>query len=93
MMSDKSEEIQAAMKEMPAVFTMLSTEIPKLIEGIRKSAYSEEAGREMGRAVAAFYNSLVEAGIPNDQALAMAREYLANQNSFMKGLNIGSSKG
>lgn len=69
---------------------MLSTEIPKLIDGIRKAAYSEEAGREMGRAVAAFYSSLVEAGIPGDQALAMAKEYLASQHSIMKGLNIGS---
>ncbi|MGC9345397.1 MAG: hypothetical protein ACP5ER_01205, partial [Candidatus Bathyarchaeales archaeon] len=41
------------------------------------SVFSEEAGRDMGRAAAAFYKELKEAGVPEETAVKMTENYLS----------------
>jgi len=71
-----SEKKMEDVEELKAVFETLSTQIPKIIRGIIDSFFSPEAGTRMGKAVAEFYKNLKEAGIPEEEALAMAKDYL-----------------
>jgi hypothetical protein len=74
-------------EELKGVFNVLSSQIPALIRGIIASVFSEEAGREMGKAAGAFYKGLIEAGIPNDVAIKMTENYISvftNLGEIMK---------
>lgn len=63
-------------EEVKAIFEMLAKEIPALIKNILASVFSEEAGRNMGKAAAAFYKELKESGIPEDVAVKMTEDYI-----------------
>ena len=47
-------------EEVKEILEVVSKEIPALIKGIIGSIFSEEAGKDMGRAAAAFYKELKE---------------------------------
>ena len=64
-------------EEMKEVFRVLSTEIPALIKGVIASVFSEEAGRSMGKAAAAFYKELKESGMPDEVAVKMTENYIS----------------
>ena len=79
-------------EELKAVLGTVSEEIPKMIRGIIDSFFSPEAGARMGKAVADFYKSLKDAGIPEQEALAMAKDYLGTLtkwNDILKNTRIG----
>jgi len=63
-------------EELKQIFGALSTEIPALIKSIINSVFSEEAGRNMGRAAAAFYKELKDSGIPENVAVKMTEDYI-----------------
>lgn len=69
----KKEDVE----ELREVLSVVSREVPALIKGIISSVFSEEAGREMGRAAASFYKELKEAGIPEDVAVRMTEGYIS----------------
>lgn len=74
-------------EELKGVFSVLSSQVPALIRGIIASVFSEEAGREMGKAAGAFYKGLIEAGIPHDAAIKMTVDYISvftNLGELMK---------
>ncbi len=78
-MSEKSEKKKITAEEVDEVRQMLSVvsaEIPELIKGIVRSVFSEEAGRNMGRAAAAFYKELKDSGMPDDVAVKMTEDYI-----------------
>jgi hypothetical protein len=63
-------------QEISEMFDMLSAKMPKLISGLMDSLYSAEAGQKIGQAVGSFYKQLVESGIPSEEALQMAKDYM-----------------
>jgi hypothetical protein len=63
-------------EEVKEILAVVSTEIPALIKGIIGSIFSEEAGRDLGRAAAAFYKELKEGGMPEDVAVKMTENYM-----------------
>jgi len=71
--NEKKEDVE----EMKEVFRVLSTEIPALIKGMIASVFSEEAGRSMGKAAAAFYKELKESGMPDEVAVKMTENYIS----------------
>ncbi|MBS7648890.1 MAG: hypothetical protein QXK89_05245 [Candidatus Bathyarchaeia archaeon] len=80
-------------EELKEVFNVLSTQVPALIKGIIASVFSEEAGREMGKAAGAFYKGLIESGLPAEAALKMTENYISvftNLGEIMK--RIGPAK-
>ena len=82
-------------EEMKEVFRVLSTEIPALIKGIIASVFSEEAGRNMGRAAAAFYKELRESGMPDEVAVKMTENYISvftSLGDLMKKFTKGREK-
>lgn len=54
----------------------VSTKLPKLINSLLSTLYSAEIGTHMGQAVGNFYKELVQAGIPEAEALSMAKDYV-----------------
>ena len=50
----------------------------------------------MGKSVATFYKTLKEGGIPDEQAMAMTREYLGTLTRWsesLKGMKFGQHEG
>ena len=92
-MSEKEERKRSKdAAEVSEIFETLSTQLPKMIRGIIESFFSPEAGARMGKAVAEFYKNLKEAGIPPEDALGMAKDYLGTLTKWsemLKGLNFG----
>lgn len=73
----KEEREVEDVEELKQVLSVVSKEIPALIKSIIGSIFSEEAGRDMGKAAAAFYKQLKEAGMPEETAVKMTENYIA----------------
>ena len=65
------------LEEVKAVLGVVSKEVPALIKGIIRSVFSEEAGRDMGKAAASFYKELKKSGMPDDVAVKMTENYVS----------------
>jgi hypothetical protein len=79
-MSEKSEKKKTGAEEaeeIRQVLGVVSSEVPGLIKSIIASVFSEEAGRSMGKAAAAFYKELKESGMPDAVAVKMTEDYIS----------------
>ncbi len=78
-------------EEVKEILAVVSTEIPALIKGIVGSIFSEEAGKNMGRAAAAFYKELKEGGMPENVAVKMTENYIevfTSLGDVLKGMGV-----
>ncbi|MEM2920847.1 MAG: hypothetical protein QXF26_00850 [Candidatus Bathyarchaeia archaeon] len=75
---EHSEDVE----ELKEVLSVVSKEIPELIKGLVTSVFSEEAGRNMGKAAAAFYKELKEVGMPEETAIKMTENYISTFTNF-----------
>jgi len=73
----KEEREVEEVEELKQILSVVSKEVPALIKSIIGSMFSEEAGRDMGKAAAAFYKQLKEAGMPEETAVKMTENYIA----------------
>jgi len=91
----KRKEEKEDVEELREVLSVVSKEVPALIKGIIASVFSEEAGRDMGRAAAAFYKELKEAGMPEDVAVKMTEGYISTFTSLGEVMKraVGGKKG
>jgi hypothetical protein len=83
-------------EEISGILAAVSKELPGLVKGILNSFFSPEAAADMGKSVATFYKTLKEGGIPEDQALAMTKDYLGTLTKWsetLKGMKIGRHEG
>jgi hypothetical protein len=76
-MSQEKEKKKEDVEELKEVLSVVSKEVPNLIKSIVASVFSEEAGRDMGKAAAAFYKELKEAGMPEETAVKMTENYVS----------------
>lgn len=83
-MSEEREE-KGDVEELREVLDVVLDKVPGLLRELRNVLYSKEAAEGMADAVGTFYKKLVEAGIPRDDALAMARGYMINLREVFKG--------
>jgi len=81
-------------KEIGEILDVVSDKIPALLRGLRDVLYSKESAENMADSVGTFYKKLVEAGIPKEDALDMARGYMINLRDMTgsKGFNLGNLK-
>lgn len=84
-------------EEVREILEVVSDRVPALLRGIRDVLYSREAAENMAEAVATFYKKLVEAGVPPQDALEMAKGYMIDLRSLFGekglGLSLGNRKG
>lgn len=95
-MIEKSEKRKTAneeAEEVKQILSVVSTEVPALIKSIIGSVFSEEAGKSMGRAAAAFYKELKDSGMPDDVAVKMTENYMGVFTSLGDILKRGGHKG
>jgi hypothetical protein len=64
------------------ILGVVSTEIPALIKSILSTVFSEEAGRNMGKAAAAYYKELKDGGLPEEVAVKLTQEYMRTFTSL-----------
>jgi hypothetical protein len=64
-------------EEIKEILGAVSTEVPTLIKSIIAAVFSEEAGKNMGKAAAAFYKELKEGGMPDAVAVKMTEDYIS----------------
>ena len=88
----KEKKAKEEAEEVKEILAVVSTEIPALIKGIISSIFSEEAGKNMGRAAAAFYKELKEGGMPEDVAVKMTENYIGVFTSLGDVLKTVSGK-
>jgi hypothetical protein len=75
-------------EKVAEILEVVGDKVPKLIRDVMGSLYSKEAGLNMGQAVGAYYKELLAAGLPQEAAVDMAKEF-----SFsLKNLNFDSGK-
>lgn len=63
-------------EDVAQILDTVSEKIPALIRGTIGSLYAPETGAQLGQAVGAFYKELVASGIPAEDALKMAKDYM-----------------
>jgi hypothetical protein len=71
-------------EQISQLLETVADKLPRLAHELMQALYSEEAGRQMGRAVGHMYKELTEAGIPKEDALRMACDYMDTLKSIAK---------
>jgi len=71
------------------ILSVVSSEVPALIKSILNSVFSEEAGRNMGKAAAAYYKELKNGGMPEQVAVKMTEDYMRTFTSIGDMLRSG----
>jgi len=79
-------------EHLGALLDSVSEKLPKLISGLVNTVYSAEAGTNIGQAVGNLYKELTAAGIPQDEAIAMAKDYMLSITKIMSNLKMDGSK-
>jgi len=82
-MSESKKERPSA-KEIAEIMDAVSGKIPTLIKGVMDSFYSPEAAAQMGRSIAAFRKTLIEGGIPENEAMDMTKQYMSTLTNLSR---------
>ena len=73
-----------ARENVREILGVLSSELPAVIQSIIQSVlfavFSEETGRNMGKAATAYYKELKDGGLPEQVAVNMSEEYMRTLN-------------
>jgi len=69
-------------EHLKEILNVVSSEVPAMIKSILNSVFSEEAGRSMGKAAAAYYKELKDGGLPEPVAVKLTEEYMRTFTSL-----------
>ena len=100
MVDDEKEHEKRRERQSPEnikeILGVVSAEVPSLIKNILGSVFSEEAGRSMGKAAAAYYKELKDGGLPEPVAVKLTEEYMrtfTNLGDMLRGAGRGRWSG
>jgi hypothetical protein len=79
---EERKDKQMEPENIKEILSVVSTEIPTMIKSILSSVFSEEAGRNMGKAAAAYYKELKDGGLPEQVAVKLTEEYMRTFTSI-----------
>jgi hypothetical protein len=79
-------------EDVKEILGVVSSEIPALIKSLLSSVFSEEAGKNMGKAAAAYYRELKNGGLPEQVAVKLTEDYMRTFTSLGDMLR-GSGRG
>lgn len=74
-------------KEISEMLDAVSDKMPKIIKGLLTTLYSVESGKNMGQAVGSFYKEILAAGIPNEDAIKMTKDYMLSLKDITANIN------
>ena len=74
-------------EKIKEILNVVSEKVPKLLRELSHILYGEEEAKQFGTAVATFYKELKEAGMTDEQAFELTRQYMSTLNlgQMMKG--------
>ena len=82
-------------EDIAYILDTVSDKVPSMIKGIIGAFFSPEAARDMAKSVAEFRKTLIEGGIPEDEAMRMTREYMqtvTNWKGMMNEIKVGDHR-
>ncbi|MGD0159017.1 MAG: hypothetical protein ABSB89_01825 [Candidatus Bathyarchaeia archaeon] len=89
MVDDERKDKRMEPENIKEILSVVSSEVPALIKSILASVFSEEAGRSMGKAAAAYYKELKNGGMPEQVAVKMTEDYMRTFTSIGDMLRSG----
>ena len=79
--------------ELREVLDTVADKIPRLLSNVLTTLYSADSGRQMGQSIGSLYRELVDAGIPKEDALEMAKSYMISISSVLNDAMRSTSSG
>jgi len=75
-------------EKIKEILNVVSEKVPGLLRELSRILYGEEEAKQFGTAVATFYKELKEAGMTDEQAFELTRQYMSTLNlgQMMKGV-------
>ncbi len=67
-------------EELKEVMNTLKDTVPALIKGIVDALYSSQSAEDFGKQVADFYKSMIEAGMNNEQAFELTKQFMESRD-------------
>jgi hypothetical protein len=76
-------------EKIKEILNVVSEKVPGLLKELSNVLYGADKAEQYGEAVAIFYNQLKEAGMSEEQAFELTRQYMSTLNigNMMKGFN------
>lgn len=87
--SEKRQDRRMDPENIREILGIVSTEVPSMVKSIVGTVFSEEAGRNMGKAAAAYYKELKAGGLPEAVAVKLTEEYMQTFTNFGSLLRMG----
>lgn len=82
MVDDEERKGKMEAAQVKEILGVVSSEVPALIKSLLSSVFSEEAGRNMGKAAAAYYKELKNGGLPEQVAVKLTEDYMRTFTSI-----------
>lgn len=82
MSSSERKDRRMDAENVKEILGVVSSEVPALVKSLLASVFSEEAGKNMGKAAAAYYKELKNGGIPEGVAVKMTEDYMKTFTSL-----------
>ena len=82
MVDDERKDRKMDPENIKEILSVVSSEVPALIKSLLASVFSEEAGRNMGKAAAAYYKELKDGGLPEQVAVKLTEDYMRTFTSI-----------
>ena len=82
MVDNEKKDRKLEPENIKEILSVVSSEVPALIKSVLASVFSEEAGRNMGKAAAAYYKELKTGGLPEPIAVKMTEDYMRTFTSI-----------
>ena len=80
-------------EELKEVMETLNETVPDLLSGIVKAIYNTEDSKNLAKSTANFYKELVNAGMDEDKAYELTRDFMESRDVTSVVKNILSEKG
>ena len=82
MISGEGKDKKIDAQNVKEILGVVSSEVPALVKSLLASVFSEEAGKNMGKAAAAYYKELKNGGLPEAVAVKMTEDYMRTFTSL-----------
>ena len=66
--------------EVKEILSVVSEKVPALLSSLADVLYGKEQGAKYGQAVSGFYKSLKDAGMTDEQAYELTKQYMSAMN-------------
>jgi hypothetical protein len=64
--------------ELKEIMKIMTQTVPDLLGGINKAFFDPQESLNRGNSIASFYSTLVQSGVPKDQAFELTRSYMSS---------------